>query len=153
MNQLVTTKMTKRKEEFCINYLMHGNIKKAALEAGYSEATATVEAFKWLNREPMKSYIEERRARQNLKVNASREWKIQKLMEIIENALQGAEVMDAQGNVKRISDNRAAIAAIAELNKMAGDYAPQKHENVNLNMDVDVKRVEELIKTKFKSEY
>lgn len=153
MNNVISQKISKKQEDFCINYLMHGNAKQAAIEAGYTEKTAHVASAKWLSREPMKSYIAIRQERRAIKTLATREWKIQKLMEIIENALQGAEVMDAQGNVKRISDNRAAIAAIAELNKMAGDYAPQKHENVNLNMDVDVKRVEELIKTKFKSEY
>jgi hypothetical protein len=82
-----------------------------------------------------------------------RNYKIKKLLDIIERCGNGENIYDQNGELNTIYDNRSIIAAISELNKMSGDYAPTKTESVNLNLDVDVKRVEELIKTKFKSEY
>jgi hypothetical protein len=43
------------------------------------------------------------------------------------------KVQTDENNIDFIGNSRAAIAAIAELNKMDGDYAPIKTENLNLN--------------------
>lgn len=53
---------------------------------------------------------------------------------------------------------KTAIAAIAELNKMQGDYSAEKRANVNLNVnvDADLKRASEIldeVKQKYKCEY
>ncbi|OGT30423.1 MAG: hypothetical protein A3E87_01685 [Gammaproteobacteria bacterium RIFCSPHIGHO2_12_FULL_35_23] len=152
MSQLTILKIKKKQEDFCINYLMHGNAHKAALEAGYAKTNAQKNSFKWVTTEPMKTYIEERMIKKSETLIATRDWKIDKLIRIVESALQGQEVTDRHGEVRVIVDHRAAIAAIAELNKMCGDYSAEKHINVNLTADMDVSKVRELLQT-YKKDY
>ena len=45
-----------------------------------------------------------------------------------------------------------AIQAIGEMNKMQGHYAAEKHVNVNMNVDGDIKKLENLIK-KYRKDY
>ncbi len=144
---LTKLKITPRQEEFCIAYLMGKSAAEAALIAGYTEKTATRAAHAMLEKEPMRTYIAERKARQNVKITATREWKIQKLEEVIMSALIGDAMYDKDGNiVGNKIDRRSAIAAINELNKMCGDHSAEKHININANADIDLDTVRELVR-------
>jgi len=72
----------------------------------------------------------------------SRQWKEEKLKEIIEVAL--VEGKTGQGISYKYLNT--ALSAINEANKMSGDHAPEKSlvQNLNLSADGDIKELMDL---------
>lgn len=113
------------------------NGSKAAVTAGYSRKTARIQACNLLKRENIRTAIaeEDKKIVTSIKksVKGSASWKRRKLVKIAD---QLSDVID-------FKNAKAIIGAIAELNKMDGDYAPEKVLNANLNVDTDLQKVSE----------
>lgn len=143
-------KLTAKQEAFCVNYVALNNGKLAAIKAGYSERTAKAIAYEnltklYLNeriaelratlpRDPDIATVEERQKRLTEFIRADLMNFIDKngtptLTKDIPNAGAVAEyaVRQTQFGESRSIKLQNPISAIAELNKMGGDYAPEKH--------------------------
>ena len=97
---------------------------QAAIEAGYSQHTADAQASRLLT----KVVITERRAALQLLAQTDT------VMTVIERKERLSELAKEANPGKFGYQRQPNIQAIAELNKMGGDYAPEKH--INLNVDV-----------------
>lgn len=74
------------------------------------------------------------------------EWKLERLKHIV-NTFIPIETRNLEA--KNVT---TAIQAIAEMNKMQGHYAAERHVNMNVNVDSDIEKLESLIK-KYRKDY
>lgn len=123
-------------KKFCDEYLRNGyDATNAGRFAGYSEAQAKAMATRMKKDPKVWQYIAVRKDEQSTREIVTKEWKMRRLKEIAEG-------------------DKTPIAAIAELNKMQGHYAPTKTVNANINAGVEmqVEQVQKLVE-KFAKEY
>lgn len=137
-------KMSIRQRRFCHIYLKNGgDAKKAVVEAGYNPNPLYVKqlGYKILNTPAVKLYVEKAIRKMEKDFGITFDWKLKKLKRVVDDNIPDAEE-------KPIIDANVGVKAIAELNKMQGDYAVAKSENTNLNVhtDAEIKDVQELIK-------
>ena len=119
--------LTTKQEKFCINYFQSGNLTDAAIKAGYSKHTAVVIGSQNLT----KAKIIER-------ITALRERAASsKIMNVIERK----EVLTLIGRF----GGKTSIAAIAELNKMDGSYAPVKQDITSKGNELKPTRIYNII--------
>ncbi|WP_218813990.1 hypothetical protein [Rickettsiella endosymbiont of Dermanyssus gallinae] len=79
-------------------------------------------------------------------VTVNHAWKLEKLKQIVDTFLPaGSDFLEAK-------DVNSAIQAIAEMNKMQGHYAAEKHMNLNVAVDTDIEQLEKLIE-KYRKDY
>lgn len=152
LNKLIMPKprdksgLTDKQKRFTKEYLANGhNGKRAAIAAGYSKNTATEMAYENLSKPHIKAHIEESMREIHDKIGATIEWKAKMLKKCADRCMP----TDESKRFMPVS----MIASIAELNKMAGDYAATKTESsVNLSVDEDVQKARE-ISREIKKEY
>ncbi len=109
------SKLTVKQEKFINAYLYLGNATQAAIQAGYSPKSADVIAAQNLG----KASIIARRAELEAKTAPAFEMSIQ------ERRARLSEI--AKAEFREPVTAKESILAIAELNKIGGDYAPEKH--------------------------
>ena len=124
--------LTEMQQSFVVNYIKNGfNMRQAALSAGYSQSFATVHAHKLISHPVIKEKIENAyrtvEAGQNRILCMTLYDKAKALSDII------YDVLGKDGEEPKRAYYKDAIAALKELNKMQGDYAPDKR----LTMTVD----------------
>lgn len=143
MNAPKLKKMTNKEKLFCEEYMVNGhNQKAAAIKAGYLKSYAPAAAARILKKHVVRMYIGTRMKSIENEERITKDWKMRKLKQIVDHAIPHAE--DGKTIVK---EPRNAIAAIAELNKMQGDYAAIKHEiQADINYTEIRARIEELKK-------
>lgn len=131
--------LTEMQQNFVLNYINNGfNVKQAALTAGYSESYSHVHSYKLLAHPIIQKKIEKAcrivEASQNRVLQITIHDKAKKLLRIID------DILPDDGEPKR-EYYKDAISAMKELNKMQGDYAPDKR--LNLTVDATRERLEE----------
>ena len=113
----MVTKLSQKQQTFCLKYFELGNATQAALVAGYSPKTAGSIAF------------------ENMKKPA-----IQERIKSLQVAVADKTIMDVKERKQRLSQfgredvtnekgtviRHGNVTAIAELNKMGGNYGVQK---------------------------
>ena len=121
---------TPRREAFCLHYVVCNEGNQAAIEAGYKPTTAKSSACEILKFPEVQERISTLRA------------KIES--DLIMGVAERQEHLSAIG--RKHKDARVKIQAIAELNKMGGNYAPVKQEltgkdgePIEVNLDVRAK--------------
>ncbi|MDY7025909.1 MAG: terminase small subunit [Pseudomonadota bacterium] len=115
--------LTNKQLIFVKEYLANGwNATQAAIKAGYSEKTAYSQGQRLLKHVEIKKELEKQQKKTKESYMISAEKKKKWLEDIIETSLQA----DDGGKI----DGRTAIAAIAELNKMDGDLAAIKTQEI-----------------------
>jgi phage terminase small subunit len=122
-------------ELFCENYVNNGfDGARAAIAAGYSVSRAHVAAYELLHSRTVKLYLRKHISRAKSKMSISIEYLMDKLKYIIEHNLD--------------EDPRVVISAISEVSKIDGLYAAEKrvNTNVNIELDADMKEVQEALK-------
>jgi hypothetical protein len=129
-DKLQLPELTIRQAKFLEHYLKHGNATEAYKQAGYKTKYADRACFILINNEPMKSHLEYYR---NESKKITFEMKADLLWRIAQESI--APIHDDNGKVVKWGDKDVAIKAIAELNKMVGDYAPEKSQTVNVQAD------------------
>lgn len=105
-----------RREAFCIEYVRTGNATQSAITARYSAKTARAIASEILTKPDIKARIAELR---QLPEDA-------RIMDVAERRKVLSDLAQCQPLPDEVSP-RERIAAIAELNKMGGNYPPEKH--------------------------
>ena len=121
-------KIPRKKKKPCLdtfikNHILYGlnNATKAAIDAGYTAASAPQTASRLIKTDKVKKAIAEHQAKLDSEFIWSKERKLEKLQEIIDSCT--AKIIDAQGN-QRIDSPSSAVAAIKEHNAMMGHNAP-----------------------------
>jgi len=83
---------------FVDGLIEHGNGRKAAIDAGYAENSASVAASRLKNNAKIKAYLAEVSAISSEKVGVTQEYVISNLKEMVERCMQKAKVLDKKGN-------------------------------------------------------
>ena len=146
--------LTERQYKLCEAYIGNGGKKAAAIrEAGYSEKAVASKGSRIFDSPNVRAYLR---------------WRRQDIQEVQREFLEKQypyreikSTYDYKANVlytitKDSQDDRIKIAAIAELNKMEGHYAPEKGVHLNIGLDADleeVKRITSELMGKNKSKY
>lgn len=139
--------LTPKEKLFCKAYLANGfNGTQAAITAGYSEKCARQIATRLLTKVHIKQYLQKRMEKIEQKLDMTVEWKLEKLKKCIELSLP-----EIDGETV-LANHNALLGAINESNKMQGHYAPEKHQNTNLNADMEKDQLDELLK-QYEKEY
>jgi phage terminase small subunit len=135
-------KIDARELKFCEIFLNQPadrkNVYQAAIEAGYAPTTAKVNSHKILLRDRVQEYLRERVKPADNELALTFDRKVEKLATLVKWGIptDGREVNPVHAKI--------AIMAINEINKMQGHYAAEKHVNVNINADTDIKALKEL---------
>lgn len=113
------------KEKLFCNYLaMYEDYEKATNLAGYPKVKGKSLGQRLASRPNISAYITYLMAKKMDKEIVDYCWKLQKLKEVVEGCLTG------QASERPI-EPKGAISAIAEMNKMQGDYKPSLLEITN----------------------
>jgi len=117
---------------FCSEYIRNGfNAHQAALTAGYSPTYAKFKAPALVHKPQIVERMESALRRVEHKLEVSFEWRVNILKRIVN------DVVPQDGTEPRRAHYKVAIQALAEINKMYGDYAPEKRMNMTVNATLD----------------
>ena len=116
---------------FCSAYIRNGFvIKDAAIEAGYSPLVASTQAYKLLQNPAIKQAVSKAIVKAENRLGLTFEWKLKKLKTVIDSIIP-------DNDFKPSKHTKIALQAISELNKMHGDYAPDKHLRLTVDATQD----------------
>jgi phage terminase small subunit len=132
--------MTPRRRTFC-RLIAAGRhtAYAAAIEAGYSERTAAMQASRLLTKDKNKEYIEQLREQYDKNVDVSAQWIREQLISVYQKCTEGTPVVDARGEEVGVwrFDSSGANKALDTLNRMSGNYEKdntQKSSQVTFEM-------------------
>ncbi|WP_211825137.1 terminase small subunit [Kistimonas asteriae] len=111
--------MNSKHQRFIDEYLIDQNATRAAIAAGYSEHSARSQGSRLLTNADIQKAIHLKQAQLSSELNITALAKRQKLWEI---ASFCSEQISGTDGLIVMRNPRAATAAIAELNKMDGEY-------------------------------
>lgn len=117
-------KLTIKQALFLKLFMQIGNATEAVRQAGYQTKYPDKIANQLLKNPIISQELVNAREIVEKKIDVSLEWRMSILKDIANNGQD--------------SDR---IRSIAEINKMLGDYAPEKHHNTNLNIDATLEDV------------
>jgi phage terminase small subunit len=103
------TRLSERQEQFCRAYVTHFNGSKAALQAGYSKATAPISAVELRRMPQIQERIRQLLKPREVEYEATRERTLQELCRIA--YFDPRELYDDNGHLKPIKDLDAHVAA------------------------------------------
>jgi len=120
--------LTIREQKFVDSFIRHnGNLRTAAIEAGYSENGAARSAFRLLKKSRVKEAIDACKARLAAENNYTRDRMFKELQDIIKEAKQGDY------------PNFAAILKAKEMQcKMMGYFEPEQKEINSYDVSISV---------------
>lgn len=149
-------KITEKIDTACRAYLACGNkseaYRKAFDTSRMKSATVNKRAHELFDRDPVKQHLDTLRSEVKSEFSVSAEQKKKWLVDVIEAGLKHVvKLTDVEGPDGKpleidlgLSDSKAVISAIAELNKMDGDLAAQKVDmNANISQAERVKSLKE----------
>lgn len=126
MSKLVKP-LTQMQYKFCSNYIKNGfNVKQAAIDAGYSEHYARTKANYLIDLPAIRTRVETAYKQAQDRLGLDWQWKLKKLERVINEFIPNEGSLNSR-------KARVGLQALAELNKMQGDYAPDKR----ISMTVD----------------
>lgn len=104
--------LTSRQAKFVLHFLVSGNGTRAAIEAGFSPASARVTAHRLLTKAAVRAAIAARQGVDARRLEIERQ-------DVIQGLLEGVAAAKSQANPA------AMIAGWREIGKMLGFYAPE----------------------------
>ncbi|WP_353623123.1 terminase small subunit [Salinisphaera sp. G21_0] len=126
---MVKLALTKQRR-FVDEYLIDQNATRAAIAAGYSPKTARVQGSRLLANADISTEIRARQNKLSRELNITAQDKRAKLWQIAQFCSEKMERPDGELCMR---NPKAATAAIAELNKMDGDYQKKAGEETKVN--------------------
>lgn len=140
--------MTEQKKFFADRWLTHFNGNKAAIEAGYSEKTARVQASQILAEDEVSLYIQDRMAAISKEAEVDSVWVLKRFKEISDRCMQEKPVMVRDGSTWKESgeyefDSNGANKATENIGKHIGFY---KKDNEQSKPDTNLILTKESIK-------
>jgi phage terminase small subunit len=143
----LAARLSVRERRFLDKYLLNGGEREqAAIEAGYEPHSAYRSGTAVLSRQLAKDYIAQHQVRAAAQTGFTFEKKLNKLQHIVTLA-----VPDNASDIKDTLPS-AEIQAIAEANKMQGHYSAEKVQQTNVNLNVELGRLDEIMK-RYEKEY
>ena len=109
--------ITAKQEAFAVNYFIMRNATQAAIKAGYSPHLINNHATHLLQNATIKARLAELQSHVSLTAKQATAYVEERLKLLTEIARHNIEMPVSAGH---------KITAIAEMNKMGGDYAPEK---------------------------
>lgn len=123
--------LTTKQSSFLKNYICNGlNTYQAAIDAGYTKSYARVRSYDLLQQPHIQSRLETAFKKVEARLDISFDWRLNKLKRLIN------EIIPDDDNII-MSQSKIAIQAIQEINKMFGDYAPDKRLTLNVDTTKD----------------
>jgi phage terminase small subunit len=123
--------LTTKQSNFVSHYICNGmNPYQAAIDAGYSKTYARVKSYDLIQQPHIQSRLEQAFNKVEIRLDVSFDWRLNKLKRLID------EIIPDNDNII-MSQSKIAIQAIAEINKMYGDYAPDKRLTLNVDTTKD----------------
>ena len=122
--------MNDKQRRFVDEYLIDQNATRAAIAAGYSPKTARAQGCRLLTNADIAAEIRARQNKLSRELNITAQDKRAKLWQIAQFC---GEVIETPEGDLRMRNPRAATTAIAELNKMDGDYQQKSPEESSVN--------------------
>ena len=128
--------LTDKQQNFILNYIKNGcNGYKAMIDAGYTHDAARCKVNTMLDhpliRERINGAFKKVESRRELAIFMTLHEKIGVLTRIID------DVIPRDGSEPKRDYYKDALKALQELNKMQGDYAPDKRLNVTVDATKD----------------
>lgn len=142
MSEDTEEKLSIRELAFCWAYLQNGcNGRKAAQLLGSAKPCSAAMGANLLAKPHVKGYIEKHMRKFEEKMGISVEWKLRLLKETAEASYNGDAHPLGKVNATGV------VNAIAEINKMDGDYAPTKNINATVTVNIEMQeKLERLVK-------
>ena len=139
---LASKPLTQKQYDFVLNYIKNGfNGYQAAIDAGYTHSSAKVQASQMLSNPQVKQRIDKAYKEAETKIihqlGITYTWKMKRLKHVVEQYLPLDKDLKA-------SDVKIGLQALSEMNKMMGDYAPDKR--LNLTVDATESKMKEVRK-------
>lgn len=129
MNQ---SQLNPKQSAFCDEYISNGfNAYKAALKVGYSESYASKQSTVLTSNPLIQQRVSNVFGDVEKDLGVTFEWRVNVLKQIIN------DIIPNDGSEPKRSHYKTAIMAIGEINKMYGDYAPQKLFNMTVKATLD----------------
>lgn len=114
--------LEERQKKFALNFLTNGfKKKKAAIDAGYSPASAHISANKCLKSKRVINYIKNYMSELEKDLGITIQWKLGKLKQCVDISLPEEGEQLTVESIKKYSPSDA-IKAIDVMNKMQGHY-------------------------------
>ena len=125
-----TKPLTARQQRFVEEYLLDLNGSQAAIRAGYSEQTATMQASRLLTNANVAAAVINAQAKRAEKVEVTAEWVLKGLIEIHDRAMQHHAVLDREGKPigEYVYQGQVASRALELLGKHLGMFDKQRSE-------------------------
>ena len=125
-----TKPLTARRQRFVEEYLLDLNGSQAAIRAGYSEQTATMQASRLLTNANVAAAVINAQAKRAEKVQVTAEWVLKGLIEIHDRAMQHHAVLDREGKPigEYVYQGQVASRALELLGKHLGMFDKQRSE-------------------------
>lgn len=125
--------LTPKQFAFTSAYIENGfNATQAAISAGYSKHYAISKASDLLSQPVIKKRIETAFQRSEDKLGITWDWKLRKLKRVV-----NAFIPDDESLKLETMKVKTGLTALAELNKMSGDYAPDKRISMTVDATQD----------------
>lgn len=132
------TQLTEKQSNFVLNYIKNGcNAKQAALAAGYTMSVAKVKGTSMLANPLIKERLAQAYSRIERQEIEALCMSIKEKASILSSIIY--DVIPKDGTEPKRDYYKDAIKAIQELNKMSGDYAPDKR--LSLTVDATKERL------------
>lgn len=125
--------LTKMQFAFVNEYIKNGfNAYQAGLAAGYSPTYSKVRTGLLIKKPQVQEIISKAQDKAIDKLSIDWAWKVGKLKRVIE------EFIPTDSNIDLNKDRvKVGLTALAELNKMHGDYAPDRRLNMTVNATLE----------------
>ena len=129
--------LSEKQFKFCHAYLSNGwNATKASISAGDTKKNASRNAYLYLKRKPVVEYLKSQKRIMERIMTDNFTWKLSKLKKIIDLCVPEESVVGDQINPS------PAISAIAEMNRMEGDYFSERQQDKKTT-DEEMEKVKE----------
>ena len=140
---LLSKPLTQKQYNFAVNYVKNGfDAHKAAIDAGYSYHTAKTQGISILSNTGVKQIVDKAYQKAEKKIvntlGITFVWKMKRLKAIVE------QYIPVDGTYLKGHEVKVGIQALSEMNKMQGDYAPDKR--LNLTVDATSTKMKEVRK-------
>jgi|SRR5580692_2460967 len=127
------TTLSQRQHDFVTNYVVKEmSAKQAAINAGYSPAVSRTSIGKLKNIPAVKKKIEQTVAAIEKKRDKVLFMGMQERLSVLNRIIRAVVPEDPNAPVV-LPHAATALKAIAEINKMAGDYAPERRLSVTVD--------------------
>ena len=148
---MAENKITPKQQRFCDEYLVDLNAKQAAIRAGYSEKTATVQGSRLLTNDNVKEYINERMKEKEAALIADQDEVLKYLTSVLRGESRASVVvvestgdfMSEARELQKAPDEKERLKAAELLGKRYSLFTDKVQQEVDMDLTITVDYGEE----------